>query len=85
MGGAAGGGRGPPPSHRPEERQSSNGFGALIDDHDEDYFSDLYCPLTLEVMTDPVVCAGRLSILPCPNLTLQSLSWHCLLWISESQ
>jgi len=42
------------------EQQASGGIGDLADSSDdEDYFSDLYCPLTLEVMTDPVVCSGR--------------------------
>ncbi len=43
-------------------RALGGGGGALDpgDSSDEDYFSDLYCPLTLEVMTDPVVCAGKL-------------------------
>ena len=33
---------------------------ALGDDcDDDDDLSDLFCPLTLELMTDPVVCAGK--------------------------
>ncbi len=44
---------------------------------DDDDLSDLFCPLTLELMTDPVVCAGRV-LLVCMTYGTKSLQIHFL-------
>ena len=44
---------------------------------DDDDLSDLFCPLTLELMTDPVVCAGRI-LLVCMTYDKESLQLQIL-------